>query len=283
MSIYVSTRCLGPGKKVSDVLSIYQDNGIKNIELGSNHVYEEGVEDYLKQLDCNFIIHAFFPVPKESFSMNLASIDEKILKLSKEQAKKAIDLCAIIGAPLYSFHAGYRVDPTQLGNKFEQKGIVSYDKAFDIFVDSVKEILDYAEKKNVKLAIEPNVLNKFNIINSKNELLLMCEYWEIEELFKRINSDNLGILLDLGHLKVTSNWLNFDKDDFVEKVAEKVFEIHLHDNDSKFDSHLNVNKNSWAIDVLKRFNFKDIPITLEPNNLDIKEIKKTYESSLVTA
>ena len=283
MKTYVSTSCLGFGKKASDIVKIYQDNGIKNIELGASHVYEEGIEDYIKQLDANFIIHGFFPPSKEYFVMNLASIDKRILRLSLEQVKRMIDLAVKLKAPLCSFHSGFRVNSEHLGKKFEAKDIVPYDKAFDIFIESIKEILKYTEGKNVKIAVELNVLNEFNIINSKNELLLMCEYWEIEELFKRINSDNLGILLDLGHLKVTSNWLNFDKDDFVEKVAEKVFEIHLHDNDSKFDSHLNVNKNSWAIDVLKRFNFKDIPITLEPNNLDIKEIKKTYESSLVTA
>lgn len=274
MKTYVSTSCLGFGKKVSDVLKIYQDNGIKNIELGASHVYEEGIEDYIKKLDANFIIHSFFPPSKECFVMNLASIDKRILRLSLEQAKRMIDLSVKLKAPLCSFHSGFRVNPEQLGKKFKPKNIVSYDKAFDIFVESIKEILKYTEGKNVKIAVEPNVLNEFNIVNSKNELLLICEYWEIEELFKRINSDNLGILLDLGHLKVTSHWLNFDKDWFVEKVADKVFEVHLHDNDSKFDSHLNINENSWALDILKKHNFPIV--TLEPNKVSMSDIKKSY-------
>lgn len=277
MPIYISTSCLGFGKKVSDVLKVFQEAGIKNIELGSSHVYEEGIEDYLNNLDANFIIHNFFPTPKKEFTMNLASKDEKILNLSREQAKRAIDLAEKIKAPLYSFHAGFRVDPeyNKLGQKFNTDKITPYNQAFDIFIDSVKEILDYAQNKNIKLAIEPNVLAEFNLINGKNELLLICEYWEIEKLFKRVNSDNLGILLDLGHLKVTSNCLNFDKDGFVDKVADKVFAIHIHDNDSKTDLHQNINEKSWALSVLKRKNFKKIPIILESHLPDIEEIKKT--------
>jgi len=274
MPIYISTSCLS-FKKASDVIKKYQEEGIINIELGSDHIYEEGIEEYVKSLNFNFLIHNYFPAPKDRFIINLASSDKKIIDLSIGHAKRAIDLCKSIKSPIYGMHSGYRVDPNQLGEKFKKNKILPYKTAFDNFVKSLKEILDYAEKQNVKLAIEPNVLSEFNVINGKNELLLMCEYKEIESLFNEIKSENLGILLDLGHLKVTSNWLKFDKDEFVDKVAGKVFEIHIHDNDGKSDLHLDIKEESWPVNIIQKEKFKNIPICLESKITDMEGIKKS--------
>lgn len=281
MSIYVSTTCLGY-KKVTDVLRKYKDEGIKNIELGSTHIYEKNIENYienyLSDLNCNFIIHNYFPPPQKEFVMNLASANKEILDLSIKQVKKAIDLCNKLGSPLYTLHAGFRINlrPKELGKKIEADEIIRYNVAFNIFVNSLKEILNYTTDKNVKVAIELNVPSGFNIVNGKNKFLLLCEYWEIENLFKKINSLNLGLLLDLGHLKVASHWLKFNKDWFVDKVANKVFEIHIHENNGRQDLHLNIDENSWCLDVINKKIFRNTPICLEAHNLTIRDIKKSY-------
>ncbi len=274
MNTYVSTSCLGL-KKATDAIEKLSQAGINNIELGSSHIYQEGIEDYVASLDCNFLVHNYFPVPKEDFIINIASSNKKILDQSIAQAKRGIDLCVKIKSPIYSVHSGYLVDPEKLGEKFSAEGLVSYKTAFDIFVNSLKEILKYAEDKNIKVAIEPNVVAEFNLKNGKNELLLICEYHEIEDLFKLVNSKNLGILLDLGHLKVTSNWLKFNKDEFVDKVADKVFEIHIHDNDEKSDLHLDIKEDSWPVKIIQKEKFKNIPICLESKISDIEGIKKS--------
>ena len=75
--IYTSTTFLPNGNKISKAISQLINNKIYNIELGSNHIYEKNY-NYLLNKNCNFLIHNYFPVPKKSFVINIASLDKKI-------------------------------------------------------------------------------------------------------------------------------------------------------------------------------------------------------------
>ena len=79
-------------------------------------------------------------------------------------------------------------------------------------------------------------------------------------------------MLDLGHTAVTSNWLNFDKDDFVLKCEDKVSAIHVSNNNGKNDQHRSLTKDCWQSSKLKLF--KKQPIILETMNLTIDQIKE---------
>ncbi len=267
--IYTSTSCLKNPKNIIRVLTEYERAGLENVELGSVHQHFDIKQ--LKQFNFNYTIHNYFPPPKISFNFNLASSNNTILKKSLFLAKKAIDLCVKLECPLYTFHAGFTVDPKTLGKAFEKKNIIDRRFAVKIFIDSVKELTEYAKNRGISIAMEPNVVQKFNLVEGKNELLLFAEFKEIKEMLKKFKRKELGILIDLGHTAVTSHWLNFNKDEFVDLCRDRAFAIHLSNNNGIQDQHRSLTKNCWQLSKLSLF--KDIPIILETMNLDINKIK----------
>ena len=325
--MYYSTSCLSNRYKFSKILDIYNGWSIKNVELGVCN--EPDIDlNILKNYDFNYIVHHYFPPPKNPFIINLASQNEQILNKSVFQIIKSIDFCTDFGINLFSFHAGFRIDP-DLKFKFapDPDNIPDYETSFNTFKESVLEIVDYAERSGVKVAIENNVIQEHNLergfsaldiyvptsfkgltgcpwytgpfkaepttflscsdvccatrsfgmvggsqpdlsggnsLDGQNKLLLMCELWEFERLFNEIRSDNLGILLDLGHLKINSNILNFDADEFISRLRDKTFAVHLHENNGRVDQHRCTKEGNWVLDMVdKYFKDNDVPCILE--------------------
>ena len=267
--VYVSTSCLKNPTNVIKVLQEYEKANIENVELGSVHTFFNVKK--LKQFNLNFIIHSYFPPPKTKLIFNLASQNKNILKRSIKLAQDAINLCCEIESPLYTFHAGFTVDPQKLGVRFSQKNMVKKETSLKTFVESVNHVIDYAKNRGIKIAMEPNVVQKFNLTNNKNELLLFADLDEIKQFSKIFKNKDVGILLDLGHTAVTSHWLNFDKNKFVKSCLNKTFAVHVSNNNGKQDQHKSLTKNCWQTSQLKLF--KNIPITLETMNLDINKIQ----------
>lgn len=267
--IYVSTNCLKNSKKIIPVLEEFEKAEIENVELGSVHDYFD--VKLLKKFNFNFLIHNYFPPPKKPFNLNLSSQKFKIRSDSINLAKKAIDLCCEIESPLYTFHAGFTVDPPKLGNSFPKNKIANRDDSITRYIESVTKLVDYAKKRGIMVAMEPNVVQKFNLVNGKNELCLFAEYFEIKRLLDLFKKNELGILLDLGHTAITSHWLKYDKNEFVENCRKWVTAIHISNNNGLKDQHKGLTKNCWQTSKLHLF--KKIPIILETMNLPIKKIK----------
>ena len=273
MSMYVSTSCLSSKYDFSQMLDIYTKSGIKNVELGICKDSTLDVTKILKKYTFNYIVHHYFPPPKEPFIVNLASQDKQIHGKSMDQMKNSIDFCTDFDINFFSFHAGFRVDP-DINLKFSFNNIPEYENSFNIFKESVVKIVDYAERRSVKIAIENNVLSEYNLVDGRNKLLLMCESWEFERLFNEIRSNNLGVLLDIGHLKVTSNLLKFDAEEFIDKLKDKTFAVHVSENNGRIDEHRCLWKGDWSLDIVNRyFKSKDIPIVLECKCNDEKELE----------
>ena len=267
--IYTSTSCLKNPSNIIEVLKEYEKAEIVNVELGSVHKYFDIKE--LKQFNFNFIIHNYFPPPKTPFNFNLASKNKEIKEKSSNLAKDAIDLCTEIESPLYTFHAGFTVDPLELGKEFPKENITNKKEAISTYIEEVIKIVDYGNCRGIKTAMEPNVIQEFNLIKGKNEVCLFADFEEIDELFQNLQNTSLGLLLDLGHTSVTSHWLNFDKDDFVQKCEKYTLAIHLSTNNGLKDQHKSLTEKCWQNTKLKKF--KNIPIILETMNLTTDQIK----------
>lgn len=103
-----------------------------------------------------------------------------------------------------------------------------------------------------------------------------------EYVLEHIKSDNVGICLDSGHLHAHFNdELNF------ELFKDKIFCVHLHDNDGSKDQHLIPFEGTidwkWLLDKLKECNYKG-PITLElvyQNDYVNEDIVEFYKKGLV--
>lgn len=273
MPIYVSTSSMIQPFDLASVLQTYSENNIKNIELGSSHHYVSNIGEILNRYpDTRFIIHNYFPPSEKEFALNIASFDEEIRNNSIEHAKKAIDLCTKVGAPLYSMHAGMLADPNSMvffeGFQFEEKTITSADeeKAFQFVVQSCKELNAYAKQKGIKFAIETSGGHP-----SKFPLLLMTKIAEFEKLYTEIDDGNFGILLDIGHYNISTHlYENESYEGFIRKFKDKIFQIHIHHNDGTDDQHQPPTEKEMAL--LKNLN-SDVIIVLESMNCTIESIQ----------
>lgn len=114
----------------------------------------------------------------------------------------------------------------------------------EIGLKRLQEIVDYAESLNIKVAFENTKIKGY-----------------LDYVIKNIHNENAGICFDSGHYHVHFN----DELDF-STFKDRIFAVHLHDNDKSDDLHLipfdgtldweNVIKN------LKECNY-DGPITME--------------------
>lgn len=272
MSVYVSTSCLVNPCNVFGVLETYGRAGLGKVELGSRHKHVAGLAPgNFRQYDSDFLVHHYFPPPEKPIIVNLASQDPSILEQSRMHISGAIDFCSNLGTRLFTFHAGFCLDPDNRF-RFSKDQPFDYEAAFNTFIESVDEMNCYAQQRGIRIAIENNVLAEYNLANGHDQFLLLCRAEEFERLWDRVPSANIGMLLDLGHLKVTSHWLQFDRYEFIDRIKDRVFALHLHENNGQVDEHAELDKTSWCWQVICSKCFGRLPIILESSGLDIEQI-----------
>lgn len=156
--------------------------------------------------------------------------------------EKQLELCRELGLEISFVHLGYKIiNSLWEDGKEGDLMIDGYLNDFDVCkkygidmvvmhltsktdakepnkigLDRVKRLVKYAEKLGIKIAFE----------NTK-----MWGY--LEYIFKNIKSDNIGICFDSGHCHAHYND-KFSWDFF----KNKIFTVHLHDNDKSSDQHL---------------------------------------------
>ena len=272
MSIYFSTG--GYKNQISrDVVKTLIDVGIKDIELSGTCYSKDNIKD-LKQLlkFSNLQIHNYFPPPKKPFVLNLASMDEVIAQKTIDHIMYAIDVCKELNCKYYSFHAGFLCDikVSELGKKVDKKILQNREESLDLFINRILKISERAKQKNINIMIENNVLSKNNQISFEGNPFLMCDADECEKV---INScpENVKLLIDVAHLKVSSNSLNFDKIKFLDKCNHLAGGYHLSDNDGLSDSNDEFDNKSWFWDHIDR---KKDYYSIEVYNLRNNEIKE---------
>ena len=153
-----------------------------------------------------------------------------------------------------------------------EQSIVPYDTAYTIFLESIVEVNEYASKRDVGLLIENNVVTPIHMKEGKKDTFLMVRATEIKKLMDDVNDDNLGLLVDTGHLNVTANAFGYDRLDFLEETKPYIKAFHLSDNDAKKDQNLQLNDEFWILPHLKEFT--NSVMILEVYNLTPEGIKK---------
>ena len=251
--IYLSTGGFNllSGYETSTLLS---QNNITNIELSGGTYNTKQIEKLLPLTsNCNFQVHNYFPPPRESFVFNLASQDEKIYANSFQHAHTAIDLAEKIGSKFYSFHAGFLLDPkvNDLGKKITKRKLSHRESAKDSFVDRVNQISDYAQKKGIMILLENNVISCANIKHFGTNPFLMTDHKEAIEIMNSTD-DNVGLLTDVAHLKVSSHSEGFCKNEYLDFTGEYTFAYHFSDNDGKSDTNQSVTDDSWFWPFIRR-------------------------------
>ena len=260
----------------NDVALELMDAGIKNIELSGGKYVEALCDDLIgicKQVVLQ--VHNYFPPPEYPFVFNLASSNDEVRKKSFDHALRAIKLSQQIDRPIYSFHAGYLLDPdpSELGTRIGKKSLVEREEGLKIFLESLWRLADIADKEGVQLLIENNVTsyNNFNVF--KCDPFLMSTPEECVYVMKN-TPDCINLLLDVAHLKVSANTLGFDPIYLLKSCDKWIRGYHLSDNDGKSDSNQPFDENAWFWPYLK----KSLDYySIEVYGVSVRDIKKLVD------
>ena len=103
--------------------------------------------------------------------------------------------------------------------------LATYEEIWSRLVTTVRELVDYAEKKGVKLVVETLTPYETNAFKSANDLL---------ELFKRIDSPFLVGMCDV----VPPFVLHESIMAYIEKLGKKMYHMHIIDGAQGTDSHI---------------------------------------------
>jgi endonuclease IV len=231
----------------AEVAACFVENKITNIELSGGRAQENQQEKFSDfSSDCRFQVHNYYPPPQNSFVLNLASFDEEIASLSFEHIFRAIDLSKNLGSKFYCFHAGFLLDPqvNDLGKQFTKMELNSRESARELFTNRVNQVSKYAKSKDIKILLENNVISSENIKHFRTNPFLMTDYNETIEIMNSTD-DNVGLLIDVAHLKVSSQSEGFCKNKYLDSTREYTFAYHFSDNDGKSDTNDVVKSDSW--------------------------------------
>lgn len=261
--------------------------GIRKIEFsgGKHSGYEravKGIERLLGVGVTNVLIHNYFPIPEESFVLNFASGNPAILEQSFSLARRALSLCSRFGIPYYSFHPGYLADGYEKRDGhfgFSSGVFAPYHQALSRFRESADRLLEMASAQGVGIAVENLFPAPGNVQTSLN-----CSMEEVEEILCTV-PEEVGLLLDLGHLNVTAHYLGIDRQGFVDllraRFSRRIVELHLSGNNGLQDEHLPNPPGDWQLEALKGFALcpgwdgRGVNVTLEARRLDPNTLRAT--------
>ena len=249
--IYISTggRRL---KTAAETAMDFYSYGIAGVELSGGAFSATYQADLLAlPQELTLQVHNYFPPPANPFVLNLASNDEAIAEQSVRHVRTAMRLAVLLRNPVYSFHAGFRINPqvADLGKKLSRYNLIDRDVALELFGERVAALAEEGRREGVTLLIENNVLNLTNLEVYGEDPLLLTHSDEIASFMVSMPS-NVGLLLDVAHLKVSATSLEFDLIHAHETLKKWIRGYHLSDNDGTADSNEQIHSDSWFWKVL---------------------------------
>lgn len=265
--IYVSSSCI-KAKKISKVLEIYGNAGIKNIEFSGGTDFYPGIKEDLIELKekfgFNYVCHAYFPPEKEDIVINLASCNDEVYEKSINHYENCIRLLSELKIGVLSVHAGMFIepDPRQLGKELTAE--IVYDKEISTirFCEAYRNINKLCRENGISLYLENHCLNRDNYKRfGKRKLLMLTDFTDYQDLGEKLE---FNLLLDLAHLAVSCNTLGLDFMSECAKYVPYTKWLHLSHNDGIFDEHKPLTESGIVYSAYNKY-FKNLecPMTLE--------------------
>ena len=283
MNCFFSTGCFLQ-QDLKEIVFVAIDHGL-DIELSSSVAHAPDIVDSICKAkgQVRFLVHNYFPPPFEPFVLNLASTEPVSHRKSVNLCKQAIDLCAELGTPFYSVHAGFafHLTPSMLGDPEAQRHIrrellIPREKAYDIFISTIKDIAGYANAKGVKLLVENNVETTENVGHNGQSPLFLADVEDITRFFADIDDPRIGLLLDTGHAKVSAKTRGGRPEQFLEDLSPFIRAFHLSDNDGCRDTNQSFDGRVWFAPFLKEF--ASLPMVIEVYRMPLENMLKQRQS-----
>lgn len=257
-------------KEMADMGFEYVElEGVREENLKEVYNNREKIKDYCRNLGVKII--------------NFCPIIPDIVSLDGEKRKKAKDLymlgielakyfeCETIQTDSYTpplefiGEAPYK-ESISYGKQYKVKIDPQFDwnKLWDVLVDSFRFASEAAKSAGLKFCLEPRV---GEIISNTDALLRLMDY---------VKSDNFGAVLDTGHQNAQKEILPLS----VEKLGNKIFYLHVSDNDGKINEHLPLGKGNidWEgiFLALKKHNYQGY-VAIDIGN--VPDIEQAYINS----
>ncbi|MGC8889977.1 MAG: sugar phosphate isomerase/epimerase family protein [bacterium] len=215
--------------------------------------------------------------------INFCPIIPDIVSLDEDKRKKAKDLY-ILGIELAKYFECETIQtdsytpPLEFIGEAPYKESISYGKHYrvkidpnfswdvlwDVLVDSFRFASEAAKSAGLKFCLEPRV---GEIISNTDALLRLMDH---------VKSDNFGAVLDTGHQNAQKEILPLS----VEKLGNKIYYLHVSDNDGRINEHLPLGKGNidWEgiFLALKKRNYQGY-VAIDIGN--VSEIEKAYIDS----
>lgn len=281
--IYVSSACIRK-KSIAEIVRLYAENHIQNIELSGGTDYYNEIEADLQNLKTyfrlNYACHAYFPPPQDPFVVNLASCNDQIYKRSIDHYVHCIEMLKCMECKVLSIHAGFLIEigVDEIGKQLHNRIVYDEFKAYERFCDAYEYIAKLCEDNGISFFLENNVLNVQNYKEfGYHNYMMMTDYESIIKMKKQLD---FNLLLDLGHLHVSANTLGLDYGKECDMLQPYIKWIHISENNGVMDEHKPLREDSPIIKELSKLYHPDINITLETEGSvqDIIESIKMVES-----
>jgi sugar phosphate isomerase/epimerase len=269
--LFISSQCI-KGESIINVINELSEIS-PNIELSGGSQYDADLLDRLievkKRKNINFLIHGYFPPPEKHFILNFADTGKKTRDFIRETMK----FIRMLDIDYYSVHAGFKRDFELEGELLTNPGSRYYA------IEGIEENIRWFNREfpDVKLAVEnlyPNNMNKES-----------CFFMHIDEIIGFMKIDkNTYLLLDLGHLKISSVLLGFDFFDAVgllfERYGNRILEVHLSENNGYYDDHFLVYPDSLQHRIIREYAHiivkNRINVVIESRNSNITDLSKCF-------
>ena len=276
--IYISSSCL-KNTKINQSVEQLAIEGFKNIELsGGTNLYEGYIDDLLElknKYNLKYLLHNYFPPPKEPFMLNIASLNNELFEKSIEHCLNALQVCKILGSRKYGIHAGFLIDfaPSEAGKKIKLKKVNDRAVAIDRIAQAWIKITEEAGNA-IDLYIENNVLSKTNYDTYKGDNpFLLTDHKTYLELLEKVD---FKILLDLAHLKVSCHTLGLNFFDQSNELIKNTDYLHVSGNNGLSDQNYGIKNDSSIIEFLENKDLSNTTLTLEVYS-GLEDIKSSYE------
>lgn len=268
-------------KSGKDIVQEIKEIGFDCIELNFslNSAIVEEIMDLKDRGQIKVVsVHNFCPIPNGTSRQNaspdifsLSSLDEAERKKAVDFTRKTIDTASDLGAEVAVLHLGkvkmeekiksllpvFKSSGTAGLNKLKKQMFEERRKKaknfFDQALKSLEQLCDYAQERKVKLGIENRYY--FSEIPAVEEM---------ESILSEFPSPPIYYWHDVGHAQVYENLSLFKHKTMLDKFAQRMVGIHLHDIEG-IDDHRAPLKGNFDFSILKPYLKKETLKVLEPH------------------
>ena len=225
--MYYGYRAPGHRRMREEYARVLTQAGFSWMEVDAPHVpdpdFEREVLDLKDRFGLQVSVHCHF------VDVNLSSHHPQIRAAAVDVVKGDLDFAGRVGASVAVVHPGdigwFDFLPADHPGYAESREMIDFLFQIhgDAVVESLKDCAAHAESRGVKLTAE-NMYCPWDVLVAPAE-------WE--QLFRKHDIPNLGMILDFGHARVAGR----DPLEYVKAAGTRIWHTHIHANDTRYDVH----------------------------------------------